>query len=165
METDSDDIPDNDVDNSPDWDDSGASCYNTYIYHKCIRMMLSCGLSLRDSAKCANGLMEDLMELGELRQDDSLFLTKSKVERQMDKIGKIDAEEHAKNVIGIKSIGHDGKASKCLQPNCQTKVESKVTFIDNVERRYVTHTIPADGTGASLADSLYEVIFASPLIL
>ena len=157
MET--DDIPDFDADNSSNYDpstDEGA-CYNTDKYSDFIREIMGCGLSYREGARVGNGLMRDLIRLGKLQEDDALWITKSKVEREMDRIGKIDAAEHDESVTGIVAIGFDGKASKCLQSHCQTTVENKVSIIDMMSRGYVDHVIPEDGTGEELSNSLIEV--------
>ena len=158
MET--DEGPDADMDQSPDWmPDPEDSLRNTYHFNHFIRMLMAGGVSHRYGAKIGSGLIKDLIEIGLLPKDDSLFFTKGKIENEVNRIGKLDADQHLKDLKATKivSIGHDGKASKTLQNNGKVKVESKVTIINNVERSYMTHEIPADGTGEELANSLYKV--------
>ena len=148
-----------DADQSPNWVPKDVQ--NTYQFNRFVRMLLASGISYRHGAKIGNALVKDLVNLGFLDDDSSLLFTKSKIESEANRIGKLDAEQHLQDLKETKivSIGHDGKASKTLQPNCKVKVESKVTIINNVERSYMTHEIPVDGTGEELANCLYKVSF------
>ena len=152
-----------DVDQSPNWKPNPEDTTEPqrYQFNRFVRLLMAAGLSYRKAAKVGNGLLEDLMDIGLLPKDDNLLFTKAKIQREVNRIGKMDANEHLKELkkTKITSIGHDGKASKTLQNNRKVTVESKVTFMKNDTRGYITHKIPADGTGEELANCLYEVSF------
>ena len=122
---------------------------------------MACGLSQREGAMVGNALLCDLKELGFITEDqrDELCFTISKIQRETERIGKIEAQKHLEEIRSRKliSIGHDGKASKTLQKNSRVLVESKITIIDNVWRGYVSHDTPEDGTGKATGNILIKV--------
>ena len=152
-----------DTDPSPNWKPGPEdSSKNTYQFNRFIRMIMACGVSYRQGAKIGNGLIQDLVDIGLLPKDDSLILTMPKIQNEVNRIFKSDSKEHLEKLQQTKivSIGHDGKASKTLQNHRKMAVESKVTFIENVERGYISHEIPAGPTGEDLANSIYKVSFS-----
>ena len=163
-----DDNSDDDDDDSPDYvpslEDSGASGYNTIKYNRVIRSIMGCGVSDRDGCKVANSVIMDLVDIGLLQFDEGLLLTKTKMQYQKDRISKVLVKEHEENVIGLQSIGFDGKKSRTCEEHCQTTVQDKQAVINNVTRKYVGSFIPGDGTGEECSNGVIEVtLFVSLL--
>ena len=138
-------------------EDSGASGYNTTKYNHAIREIMGCGVSDRHGARVVNGVIMDLVAMGKLQFDETLLVTKSKVQYQKGSISKAIIKQHEEDVTGLKSIGFDGKKSRTCQEHSQKIVQDKQTVICNITRKYVSSFIPEDGTGEECASGVIEV--------
>ena len=150
-----------DADDSPDYipnpNDSGYSGYNTTKYNRFIKSVMACGMSNRYGAKLANDLYMDWVDLGLIQFDEGHLITEYKVKAEKDRIGKLLIKDHEETVVGLESVGFDGKKSRTCKENCQVTIEDKITVGGNCGRNYVGSFIPGDGTGEECATGVYEV--------
>ena len=128
-----------------------ASNYNTNNYEETIKIGLRYGLSQTQISMLANALLVDLGY-----KDESLFLSPSKVKRMMDRHGEMIAKRHLFKT-GHRVLGVDGKRSNVRKNHCTFRVEDKQTVVDTINREYIDHYIPINGTGVAIASGLIEV--------
>ena len=128
------------------------------------RVSLSCDVSIGATAQIGTALLIDLGIV--TKEDTSKIIDKSKIRRERDKIINDLHQKGQKSLQDqtLKSIIFDGKkdATKVLLENDEeeqfpsVQEEDHYTIVDGIDGSYLTHLVPDNGTGKSIAEAIYN---------
>ena len=91
--------------------------------------------------------------------DPSKYVSREKMRCQMDKHGQQLQRDHNSNVTEIEVVGFDGKSSDVkIGYGQKKKNQDKISVVDMVGPRFVSHFIPHNSEGATIAMGLHQVL-------
>ena len=101
---------------------------------------------IRDTAQAAvvNGFMYDKGIISE--KDRVKILDRNNVRFQRKKYGEVNTPD----TTNLNGLYFDGKKDNTLQINETKKIEEHVTIIKEPRSKFITHTMPPNGTGNQL---------------